>query len=79
LRLTEVGRQLGLVDDLRWQAFSTKREAIALEQERLKSTWVNPKVVPAAEAERVLGQPLEREYTLGALLRRPEVSYSQLM
>jgi tRNA uridine 5-carboxymethylaminomethyl modification enzyme len=79
LRLTEQGRKLGLVDDARWRAFSEKREAIAREQERLKTTWINPKLVSAPEATRVLGQPLEREYTLDALLRRPDVSYSKLM
>ena len=79
LRLTETGRRLGLVDDARWQAFSEKREAIAREQERLKSTWVNPKALPAAEAKRVLGQEIEREYTLADLLRRPDVTYDALM
>ena len=79
LRLTEQGRELGLVDDTRWKAFSEKRETIALEQERLKSTWVNPKLVSAAESTRVLGQPIEREYTLADLLRRPDVTYDALM
>jgi tRNA uridine 5-carboxymethylaminomethyl modification enzyme len=79
LRLTEAGRKLGLVDDHRWIAFCEKRELIAREQERLKSTWVNPKVVALADATRVLGQPLEREHTLAALLRRPDVSYAELM
>jgi tRNA uridine 5-carboxymethylaminomethyl modification enzyme len=79
LRLTETGRRLGLVDDARWIAFEAKREAIAREQERLKTTWVHPKVVGACHAQRVLGQPLEREYTLGSLLRRPDVSYPALM
>jgi tRNA uridine 5-carboxymethylaminomethyl modification enzyme len=79
LRLTEVGRRLGLVDDTRWRAFSEKREAIAREQERLKSTWVNPKLVTAADATRVLGQPIEREYALADLLRRPDVTYASLM
>jgi tRNA uridine 5-carboxymethylaminomethyl modification enzyme len=79
LRLTEAGRRLGLVDDTRWAAFEAKREAIAREQERLRSTWVNPRIVNAEEATRVIGQPLEREYTLDALLRRPDVSYSSLM
>ena len=79
LRLTESGRKLGLVDDERWRAFSEKREAIAHEQERLRSTWVNPRIVNAGEATRVLGQPIEREYTLGDLLRRPDVSYEALM
>src|SRR5262245_7467199 len=79
LRLTEAGRGLGVVDDARWDAFSRKRDAIAREQERLKSVWINPRVVPAAAAEAVLGQPLEREHALADLLRRPDVGYAQLM
>jgi tRNA uridine 5-carboxymethylaminomethyl modification enzyme len=79
LRLTEIGRQLGVVDDARWEAFSRKREAIAREQERLKSTWIHPRMLPAGAAERLLGQPLEREHTLAELLRRPEVSYARLV
>ncbi|MEN3354278.1 MAG: tRNA uridine 5-carboxymethylaminomethyl modification enzyme [Betaproteobacteria bacterium] len=79
LRLTQAGRKLRLVDDNRWKVFCEKRELIAREQERLKSTWVNPKVIASADATRVLGQPLEREYSLAALLRRPDVSYAQLM
>ncbi len=79
LRLTEQGRELGLVDDDRWDAFNRKRDAIAAEQERLKSTWVRPQTLPAAEAERVLGKGIEREYTLFDLLRRPDVGYAALM
>jgi tRNA uridine 5-carboxymethylaminomethyl modification enzyme len=79
LRLTEIGRRLGVVDDARWAAFEKKREAIAREQERLKSTWVNPRMVDSAEAQRVLGQPMEREYPLMDLLRRPDVTYHALM
>ena len=79
LRLTDVGRRLGLVDDARWSFFCEKREAIALEQERLKTTWLNPKVVAPEDAMRVMGQPLEREYTLASLLRRPDVTYAKLM
>src|SRR5512134_230599 len=78
LRLTEVGRRLGLVDDTRWGAFSRKRDAIARETERLKSTWVNPRILPPEVAVPVLGQPIEREYTLHELLRRPNVSYRSL-
>ena len=78
LRLTETGRKFGLVDDARWDAFSRKRDAIALETERLKSTWVNPRTVSLEIAEQVLGQPIEREYTLHELLRRPNVSYRSL-
>lgn len=79
LRLTEHGRRLGLVGDQQWQLFSEKRESIAKEFERLKSTWVNPRILAASEAERVLGKAIEREYTLADLLRRPEVNYASLM
>ncbi|MFN0314375.1 MAG: tRNA uridine-5-carboxymethylaminomethyl(34) synthesis enzyme MnmG [Burkholderiales bacterium] len=79
LRLTEVGHALGLVDQPRWQAFEAKREKIELERQRLKSTWVSPKLIGDAQAEAVFGQRLEREYSLEELLRRPEVSYSRLM
>ncbi len=79
MRLTEIGRHLGCVSDLQWQAFETKREAVALELERLKSTWVNPRMIAQAEAERLLGKTMEREYALADLLRRPDVSYANLM
>ena len=79
MRLTEIGRWLGVVDDRRWQHFERKREAVARETERLKSSWVNPKVIAQHECERVLGQAIEREYTLQDLLRRPGVSYPELM
>jgi len=79
LRLTETGRRLGLVDDARWDAFCRKRDAVSRETERLKATWVNPRILSAAEAERVLGTTIEREYHLFDLLRRPEVSYAGLM
>ena len=79
LRLTEIGRELGLVDDQRWDVFNRKRDAVALEAERLKSTWVNPRQTPEADALRVLGQPMEREYRLFDLLRRPEVNYASLL
>lgn len=79
LRLTEIGRSLGLVDDYRWDVFSRKRDAVACEIERLKSTWINPKLLSAQEAERVLGQAIEREYSLEDLLRRPQVTYQSLM
>jgi tRNA uridine 5-carboxymethylaminomethyl modification enzyme len=79
LRLTETGRQLGLVDEERWKVFEIKRELIAKELERLKATWVNPKILEKAEAERVLGKSIEREYSLYELLRRPDVTYKSLM
>ncbi len=79
LRLTEQGRKLGLVDDVRWDAFCRKRDAVAAEQERLKTTWVNPKITPAEDCIRVLGKPIEHEYNLFELLRRPEISYAALL
>jgi tRNA uridine 5-carboxymethylaminomethyl modification enzyme len=79
MRLTEAGRRMGLVDDARWDAFSRKRDAVSRETERLKSTWVNPRNLPASESERVLGKAIEHEYNLGDLLRRPGVSYAALL
>ncbi|WP_341908914.1 tRNA uridine-5-carboxymethylaminomethyl(34) synthesis enzyme MnmG [Polaromonas sp. YR568] len=79
MRLTEKGRELGLVDDARWDAFNRKRDAVSRETERLRSIWVNPNNLPVAEAERVLGKSIEREYNLLDLLRRPDVNYAGLM
>jgi tRNA uridine 5-carboxymethylaminomethyl modification enzyme len=79
MRLTETGRRLGLVDDARWDAFNRKRDAVSRETERLKATWVNPRNLPAAESERVLGKAIDHEYNLFDLLRRPDVSYAGLM
>lgn len=79
MRLTEAGRQLGLVGDEQWDAFSRKRDAVSRETQRLKSIWVNPRNLPAAESERVLGKAIEHEYNLADLLRRPDVSYQTLM
>jgi tRNA uridine 5-carboxymethylaminomethyl modification enzyme len=79
LRLTQIGRELGCVGDAQWAAFEQRQEAIARELERLKSTWVSPRIIAAEEAERVVGKALEREYALTDLLRRPNVGYAQLM
>lgn len=79
IRLTEIGRGLGLVDDARWEAFARKQDAILREQERLKRTFVRPETLPAADAERVLGKAIEREYSLFELLRRPNVSHASLL
>ncbi|MEB0137846.1 MULTISPECIES: tRNA uridine-5-carboxymethylaminomethyl(34) synthesis enzyme MnmG [unclassified Undibacterium] len=79
MRLTEIGRELGCVGDLQWKLFEEKRESVAREMERLRSIWVNPRIVAQAEAERVVGKALEREYSLADLLRRPEVTYESLM
>ena len=79
MRLTEIGRKLGCVSDVQWQLFEEKREAVSREIERLKSTWVSPKLISDAESERVLGKAIEREYNLADLLRRPNVDYQRLM
>ena len=78
-RLTETGRKLGLVDDARWDAFCRKRDAVAVETERLRSIWVSPKNLPVVESERVLGKAIEHEYNLADLLRRPGIGYAALM
>jgi tRNA uridine 5-carboxymethylaminomethyl modification enzyme len=79
MRLTEIGRHLGLVDDVRWEAFCRKRDAVSRETERLRSIWVNPNNLPVVDAERVLGKGIEREYNLADLLRRPGVTHAGLM
>lgn len=79
MRLTEAGRKIGLVDDVRWEAFSRKQEAIQREQLRLKRQFVQPNSLPVADAIRVLGKPIEHEYSLFELLRRPDVSYKALL
>ncbi len=79
MRLTEIGRRMGLVDDARWDVFCRKRDAVSSETERLKSCWVNPRIVDAQESESLLGKALEHEYSLFDLLRRPGVDYEALM
>ena len=78
LRLTDHGRRLGVVDDERWGAFNRKRDAIAREQERLKGTWIRPTSLPVEVAQSVLGGPIEREYSLMDLLKRPGVVHASL-
>jgi NAD/FAD-utilizing enzyme apparently involved in cell division len=78
IRLTEKGRELGLVDDERWQAFCEKREAIALETQRMKSTWIQAGSAEAEQLAPKLTSPLNREYSLMDLLKRPELTYSDL-
>jgi len=75
LRLTALGRELGLVDDRRWAAFETKRERLERELQRVKAVWVRPATLAAADAERLLGKALEHEYALADLLRRPGVGF----
>ena len=74
-RLTDIGRQIGLVDDARWAAFNRKRDAVVRLAQQLKSTWVHPGILPAADAERWLGKAIEREHSLADLLRRPGVNF----
>ena len=78
MRLTETGRHLGLVDDARWGAFNRKHDAVSRETERLKSTWVHPQLLAVVDAERLLGKPIEHEYSLADLLRRPGVGFDQV-
>ena len=79
MRLTEIGRKLGLVDDVRWEAFSRKQEAVVREQARLRKTYVQPANLNAEKMQEIFGKPLEHEYSLFELLRRPEVSYEALL
>ena len=78
LRLTEKGRALGLVTDSHWQSFCDKREAIAIERQRIKSTWIQPDSDEAKQIEPYLKNKLAREYSMLDLLKRPEVSHSAI-
>jgi len=78
-RLTDKGRELGLIDDARWDSFCRKRDAVSRETQRLASIWVNPGNLSAAESGRVLGKPIAHEHSMADLLRRPDVSYELLM
>jgi len=78
LRLTTCGRKLGLIDDARWRRFCEKRDAIDRDTARLKALWAQPAKIDINNQIDVLGQPLEREYSLFDLLRRPNVSYEAL-
>jgi len=75
LRLTETGRELGLVDDYRWQQFNEKREAIELERQRLKDTWVQPGSAEAEKLAEHIENKLAHEYNLYDLLKRPELNH----
>mgnify|MGYP005994371353 CR=1 FL=1 len=78
LRLTEKGRELGLVDDARWQAFCEKKEGIEQETQRLKSTWILPKTPEGDKIDAIIKNPISREYSLMDLLKRPEITYSDI-
>ena len=77
-RLTDIGRELGCVDTVRWETFNRKRDAVGAELQRLKSTYVSPHILEKHDAERVFGRMLEREHSLADLLKRPDVSYQSL-
>jgi tRNA uridine 5-carboxymethylaminomethyl modification enzyme len=79
LRLTEIGHQLGVVDEVRWCRFTAKREAIERERQRLTDIWIRPQQLDEAVCQRVLNGPLIRESRAIELLRRPEVNYASLM
>ena len=78
LRLTDIGHELGLVDDARWIKFNVKRDAIGTERSRLDGTRVHPNTAAAERANQYLKQPLSRDYTLAELLRRPEIVYAHI-
>ena len=77
-RLTEIGRKLGLVDDVRWRVFSEKQEAIAQQSQRMKETFIHPQTDLAQRFTEMTGQELARENNLLDLLKRPQVSFEQL-
>jgi tRNA uridine 5-carboxymethylaminomethyl modification enzyme len=78
LRLTTAGRELGLVDDMRWTSFNRKRDAVSRETARMRSTWISPALVAADQAQRLLGTPLEHEYSLAELLTRPDQTFDSV-
>jgi tRNA uridine 5-carboxymethylaminomethyl modification enzyme len=78
LRLTEIGREMGLVDEHRWRFFNEKREKIELELDRLRNRWVRPRTAEAAKVDLLLEKPITREYSLADLLARPHVDYVAL-
>ncbi|NQY86847.1 MAG: tRNA uridine-5-carboxymethylaminomethyl(34) synthesis enzyme MnmG [Colwellia sp.] len=79
IRLTEKGRSVGLVDDLRWQRFNEKMENIELERQRLKDTWVQKDHACVEQVNKLLKSPMSKEASLEDLIRRPEVCYNDLM
>lgn len=78
LRLTEAGRKLGLIDDVRWDAFCRKQESIARETERLKRSWIRPDTPEAEYFNAKIERPIVREYSLMELLRRPELNFDDI-
>ena len=78
MRLTTIGRQLGLVDDVRWEVFCRKQEAVSRETSRLQDIWIGPKHEAASLVSGLLGQDLSHECSLAELLRRPGVTYEAI-
>ncbi|MGR1185532.1 tRNA uridine-5-carboxymethylaminomethyl(34) synthesis enzyme MnmG [Aeromonas veronii] len=79
IRLTAIGRELGLVDDERWNKFNAKMEQVELERQRMRSTWIHPQHPSLEAVNALVNTPLTREQSLEELLRRPEVTYDALM
>ncbi|EKP0307506.1 tRNA uridine-5-carboxymethylaminomethyl(34) synthesis enzyme MnmG [Aeromonas veronii] len=79
IRLTSIGRELGLVDDERWSKFNAKMEQVELERQRMRSTWIHPQHPSLEAVNALVNTPLTREQSLEELLRRPEVTYDALM
>lgn len=79
MRLTAAGREIGLVDDARWQAFNAKVEAVELEQQRLRGQWIHPEHAAVPQLNTLLKNPVSREHSLEELIRRPEMTYASLM
>jgi len=79
MRLTDIGRRMGLVPDDRWAAFNRKRDSVEREMQRLRNSWVNAQTLVAHEMQTLLGKPLERDLSAADLLKRPEVNYAKLM
>ncbi|WP_421347162.1 tRNA uridine-5-carboxymethylaminomethyl(34) synthesis enzyme MnmG [Aeromonas veronii] len=79
IRLTAIGRELGLVDDERWSKFNAKMEQVELERQRMRSTWIHPQHQSLEAVNALVNTPLTREQSLEELLRRPEVTYDALM
>ncbi len=78
VRLTEIGYKIGCVSEEQWIAFEKKKEKVAKEMERMKSTWIHPSMLSTQEAKRVIGKEIEKEYSLADLLKRPGISYDRL-
>lgn len=79
IRLTEIGRKLGLIDDHRWEQYTKKQDAVKEIQEKVKTTWINPGNVSQEEAQEILGTKLLHELSLADILKRPDMTFEQMM